>query len=103
MWFDRRRRIVELRREELRLRSAELRLHMAAHAQVLEPPLALADRVRGGLQWLRANPQWPVGAAAALLVLRPRRALRWAGRAWWGWRTWRRTLRLIQSLARPQS
>lgn len=92
---------LQLKRERLRVRSAELRLAVRRESQVLELPLAVADRVVAGARWLRRNPQWPLGALAVLVVLRPRRALRWAARAWWGWRLWRRAGRLWAVLAAP--
>lgn len=78
------------RREELLLRSAELRLQFARQTRPLRAPLAVADRARDGLHWLRAHPQWPAGALLAVAVLKPRRTLRLAGLAWSGWRVWQR-------------
>jgi hypothetical protein len=49
-----------------------LRLVVAGQAAVLHALLALADRVRAGLQWMRANPQWVIGALDTDMVLRPR-------------------------------
>ena len=69
----------------LRLRSAELRVTLAHQAQALQAPLAVADQAVTGVQWLREHPQWPAAALALLAVLRPRRALAWATRLWWGW------------------
>jgi hypothetical protein len=99
MSFTASHRRLQLRRERLRLRSAELRLTVGEHARVLEAPLALADQVRAGAAWLRANPEWPLGALALLVVLRPRRVFRWAGRLYWGWSLWRRGQRLLRSMA----
>lgn len=92
---------LQLKRERLLVRSAELRFAVARQSQVLRMPLAVADQAVAGARWLRCNPQWPLGALVVLIVLRPRRALRWAGRAWWGWRTWRRAARLWSSLTAP--
>lgn len=85
------------RQQALLRRSQQLRLSLAEDAQVLERPLALADRVGAAVRWLYHHPQWPVGVLAAMAVLRPRRALRWGGRVWWAWRTYRKTLRLLGS------
>lgn len=90
MWFDREQAELQIRREQLRLRSTELRLKLATQSQVLVAPLALADQVRAGLLWLRAHPQTPLLVLGVLLLARPRRALRWAGRAWWAWGLWQR-------------
>lgn len=100
--FEQRRRELQLRRELLRLRSAELRLSLHLHARALETPLAIADEARAGARWLREHPEWPLGALATLLVLRPRRVLRWGGRLWWGWRMWHRAQRLLRAVAAPR-
>lgn len=101
MGFEHRRQQLQQRREALCVRSAELRLVVAGQAAVLHAPLALADRVRAGLQWMRANPQWVIGALTLTLVLRPRRSLRWAGRIWWGYGLWRRAQGVMQQWAAP--
>lgn len=91
-----------LRRELLRLRSAELRLAMAVQSAVLEPPLAQADQMLAGLRWLRRNPEWPLAGGALLLVLRPRRALRWGGLLWSAWRLLNRGGRVLRTLSAPR-
>ena len=78
------------RQQQLLIRSAELRVTLAHRAQVLETPLAVADQVWGGVQWLRQHPQWPLGALALLALKRPRRMLGWASRLWWGWGLYQR-------------
>lgn len=82
--------ILEARRGQLVARSHALRERLAHEAQPLEHPLALADRVRDGLRWLVAHPQWVVGIVAVPVLLRPRRVLGWALKLWWSWRMWRR-------------
>jgi phage gp46-like protein len=44
---------------------------------------------------LREHPEWPIGAAVVVVLLKPRRALRWGMRLWWGWRTARRALEWV--------
>lgn len=78
------------RREQLLMRSAALRLQFAHDSHALDAPLALADRVRDSLLWLRGHPGLVGGAVVALVVLRPRQAWRWAARGWWSWRLWQR-------------
>jgi hypothetical protein len=87
---------LALRQQLLRLRSTELRGRLAAEAAVLQPPLALADRVQEGWRWLRANPAAPVAALVVVAVLRPRRVWRWGWKLWWSWRTLRRLQRRLQ-------
>jgi hypothetical protein len=88
------------RREQLRSRSAALRMDWAQQVQGLRQPLRVADRVRDGVHWLVEHPQWPLSAALILVVLRPRRALRWATFAWQGYSLYRRVQR---GLPRPRS
>jgi len=84
-----------LRRERLLLRSAALRVQLARDAQGLATPLAIADTVGDAARWLWRHPEWPLGALVMLVVLRPRRAWRWASRGWWAWRLWQRGRRLL--------
>ena len=93
--WSQQRRTLQLRREALRLRSAELRVSIAHDLQALQAPAAWVDRGLSGLRWLRAHPALPIGDAVALAVLRPRRAMRWGARLWWGWRLWQRAARLL--------
>ena len=86
-----------LRQQRLVARSAQLRLALADQTQALKKPLAWADQVRKGVTWLRHNPQWPLGAVLVLVVVRPRRAIRWGGRLWWGWQTFRRARHWFES------
>ena len=88
---------LALRQQALLLRSAALRSDLGRDLRRLQAPLALADRVRAGWQWLRAHPQVPLAAGLVLVVLRPRRAWRWGLRLWWGWRRWRRVQRWLQA------
>lgn len=78
------------RKQQLLIRSAELRVTLAHQSQTLQGPLAWADQAVSGTRWLRNHPQWSLGALGLLAVLRPRRALAWAGRLWWGWGLYQR-------------
>lgn len=89
---------LALRRQSLVVRSGQLRLTLAAQAEVLRAPLALVDTARDGLEWLRRNPYAVVGPVMLLAALRPARALRWAGRLWWGWRTFRQSGRWLAAM-----
>jgi hypothetical protein len=95
MWFNHEQAELQVERERLRLRSTELRLQVARQAQVLVAPLAVADQVQAGVRWLRAHPEGPLLVLGLVIVARPRRALRWAGRLWWGWGLWQRGRRWL--------
>lgn len=90
-----------LRREGLLVRSAELRIRLAHQSRVLGPPLAVVDQTMAFGQWLRRNPLWPLGALFAWIVLRPRRAIRWAGRMGAIWQLAKRARRLLTLLRLP--
>ena len=81
-----RREALARKRQRLQQRSAVLRERLAHQAQSLQPILSLADQAREAGRWLRAHPALVAGVAAAFVVLRPRRLLRWGLRAWTGWR-----------------
>ncbi|MDO8377340.1 MAG: YqjK family protein, partial [Aquabacterium sp.] len=68
MLFDRRQQALAQRCDELQARSAELRGALARNSQVIQTPLAQADRGLAGLRWLKAHPQW-VGIGVAVLVV----------------------------------
>lgn len=88
---------VELvrRRERLLLRSESLRLQWAVQVQALRRPLGVADKAREATHWLLSHPEWPLGAALLIVVLRPGRTLRWAGYAVQGYGLYRRAQRLM--------
>jgi hypothetical protein len=83
------------RRESLMLRSATLRQDWAMQVQDLRKPLGLADKAREATQWLVRHPQWPIGAALLIVLLRPGRALRWASYGWQGYGVYRRVQRVM--------
>jgi hypothetical protein len=89
---------LDRRLARLTQRSARLRNDVAQHVQVLRQPLAYADKARDAVDWLVLNPQWPMAALTVIALLRPRRALRWAGTLWWGWGLFKRTRRMLERL-----
>lgn len=91
--MSRRRQVLLIERERLLLRSGALRNRFAQQAQPFELPLTRVDQVLDGGRWLLAHPEWPAGALALWLTMRPRRILRLAALGWRTWRWWR--------LARP--
>lgn len=88
------------RRERLLLRSGQLRVDWAQQVQVLRTPLGLADQARSATQWLMQHPEWPLGVAALIVVLRPGRALRWASYALQGYGLYRRAQRVLNRASR---
>ncbi|GMV56770.1 MAG: hypothetical protein AMXMBFR6_25750 [Betaproteobacteria bacterium] len=74
----------------LRARSAQLRENLADDLTALEPLCALADRVTAGIERVRAHPEWLAGALVLFVVLRPRRAFRFARRLVLLWGLWHR-------------
>jgi hypothetical protein len=90
MFFNRQLDATRQRQQQLMARSGRLRQRLADDVQVLRRPLALADQVRHGWQWLRAHPEVLAGSALLLALVQPRRAWRLASRAWAGWQLWQR-------------
>ena len=96
---------LEANRLQLQQRSRDLRVKLGEEAVALQRPLALADAVRGRLRWIAAHPQWIAAVAVLPVMLRPRRALGWALKLWWGWRAWQRlrpVFTAIRYAGRPQ-
>jgi hypothetical protein len=87
----------DLIERQLRLiaRSELLRGSLATQSRVIQRPLALADRVADGLQWLYRNPYFPAAAVAVLVVLKPGRVLTWGGRMWWVWTSLEKAQKLL--------
>jgi hypothetical protein len=78
------------RRHELVGRSRTLRAQLVVDAQVVAPVLTTADRVRGGVHWIKQHPVWLGIVVAALVVWRPSRLWRWGSKAWTVWKLWQR-------------
>ena len=88
---------TEVRQRLLLARSEALRSELARDLRVLEQPLAWAEQGLAAARWLRRHPEWPIGAAALLVALRPLRAWRWGRRLFFAWRTGRRVLRWLRT------
>ncbi len=92
---------LQLRQQHLLIRSAELRMHLQGDLQRLQRPADWIDQVRTGCHWLYQHPQWPAGALALLLILKPKRVLSWTGKLWWVWKSARLLRRWRDALLAP--
>jgi len=81
---------IALHKQRLQLRAEQQRAELLAGLAVVDGALERLDRLRGGLAWLRDHA--PVVSVLVLVMVawRPRFVLRWARRAWLGWRLYRR-------------
>jgi hypothetical protein len=84
------------RRFELATRRGELTAHiamqratLAGHMQPAARLLGVADHAVDGAHWLKRHPQVIAAFIVGLVVVRPRRAWRWARRAFFLWRGWK--------------
>jgi hypothetical protein len=87
------------RRDQLVARSAQLRGELSSRAAQLAPQGLLAGGVQRASSWVQRHPEWVVGAAALLLVVRPQRAWRWGGRLLAAWQVILRARPLWQGIA----
>ena len=94
---------LQLRQQRLLIRSTELRLQLRGNLQSLQRPAAWVDQIRAGWTWLYQHPQWPAGALALLLILKPKRALSWTGKLWWLWKSGRLLRHWRDALLAPAS
>jgi membrane protein required for beta-lactamase induction len=72
----------------LRARIDAQRAELARHLWPVEKALAGADRVRDGIDWLKAHPEAVVAVTATVVVVSPKRAWRWGKRGYVLWRGW---------------
>ena len=72
----------------LRARIDEQRRTLVRQVVPLETALAKGDKVLRGVDWLKHHPAAIGLAVAATVVMRPRRAWRWARRSFFLWRGW---------------
>jgi hypothetical protein len=96
---------IQARRERLLAKSAAQRDEVALLLAPWHAPLAIADKGLMIAAYLREHPSIVVVAVAALVVLSPKRAFRWARRAFAAWRGYRwavnALVRAVPSSARP--
>ena len=86
---------------ERNVRLLEASLDPPEQVQVLRRPLAYVDQAREGLNWLARHPEWPLGLALLLVLVRPGRVLRWSGYAFQGYTLYRRVQRVMGQRASP--
>ena len=81
-----------VRRGQLIERIATQRAALATHSRPLRQALETTDRAlaatRSGADYLRQHPAYVAAAVALLVVVKPRRAWRWAKRGFVAWRLW---------------
>jgi len=96
-----RRRLAQIhaRRERLLGRSGAQRDELALLLAPLRGPLAVADRGVAVVQYARAHPGLVVIAAAVFVLLSPKRAFRWARRAFTIWRGYRWAAQALSEIA----
>lgn len=84
-----------LQKQRLLLQSAQQRAELAHDLAGLAPFVAAAERVHGGVRWLRRHPEALGAGVVIAAILRPgmRRFLwRWGRRAFLAWRFWRQAV-----------
>lgn len=85
-----------VRRGRLLERIAAQRAALGQESPTLRAALSTTDRivagVRGGVAFTKQHPSIVTLAVATLVILKPRRVLRWAKRAFFTWQAWQ-TLR----------
>lgn len=80
---------IHARRERLVVKAAAQRDEVALLLAPWAGPLALADKGVAAAAYVHAHPGLVLVAVAALVVASPKRALRWARRAYVAWRGYR--------------
>jgi len=81
---------LALKKQRLQIAGDTLRAEFGQYATGLAPAFGGADCAVEGVRWLRHNPQLVIATGVALAVVRPKRAWRWARRAFVGWQLWRK-------------
>jgi hypothetical protein len=79
---------LAMRHGALRERIAAQRRELAGHAGPLKSALGTADVALAGVDWLKAHPEAVGVTVVVIVVASPKRAWRWARRAFFVWRSW---------------
>lgn len=77
--------LVAEKRERLISRAAAQRSALGREIEPWRVPLALTDRGLVALRYIRNHPKWMFGGMVLLVILRPRIANKWLGRALLSW------------------
>ena len=80
---------ITRRKQELIERAAMQRVAVGACIERWQTPSRLVDRALYAAAFLKSRPWVLAPVVAAILIARPRRIARWAGRAFVVWRGWR--------------
>lgn len=80
---------IKTKRARLIERAAFEREDVLQTLQLWSRPLGFIDRCLAALNYVISRPPLLAGAAVLLALLHPRRAFRWARRAWGLWQTYR--------------
>ena len=89
---------LALKRQRLQLQAAAQRVMIMQALESAAPAFGAAEKVRSGLRWAKAHPEWLAGIGVALLVARPRAFFRWAKRGFFIWRSLRRLHGAVESI-----
>lgn len=94
---------LALKKQRLQLQAAAQRVVILRALETTFPAFGAAEKIRAGLRWAKAHPEWLVGIGVALLVARPRGFFRWARRGFFAWQSLRRLRMAVESVlpARP--
>ena len=89
---------LALKRQRLQLQAAAQRVMIMQAIESAAPAFGAAEKVRSGLRWAKAHPEWLAGIGVALLVARPRAFFRWAKRGFFVWRSLHRLRGAVESV-----
>ena len=89
---------LALKKQRLQLQAAAQRVMIMQALESAAPAFGAAEKVRAGLRWAKAHPEWLAGIGVALVVARPRAFFRWAKRGFFVWQSLRRLRGAIESI-----
>lgn len=89
---------LALRKQRLQFEAARQRAAFVAGLERIDSVLDVVDRVRDQARGLRNHVPLLSVLAFAIVLVRPRQALRVARRAWFGWMIYRRLGRSLEPL-----